>query len=124
MTERPNDDPLQALRDQLAATEEATARLARDTAESAGRARSEQIPPGGWEVPDSGSEASTELQALVGLFDTLRSMLPEDIQHQVADLIRQLLVLIRSLIDWWLSRLERGSRGRGGDAEVQDIPIA
>jgi len=124
MTDRPEDDPLQSLRDQLAATEEATARLARDTAESARRARSSRIPPGGWEVPRSGTEASTELQALIGLFDTLRSMLPEDIQRQLADLIRQLLVLIRSLIDWWLSRLERGPAGRAGDFEVQDIPIA
>jgi hypothetical protein len=114
-------DPLETLRAQLEATEEATARLARETAESARRARAGRAPGGGWDVPDSGREATTELQALVGLLDSLRAMLPEDIQRQLSELVRQLLLLVRSLIDWWLSRLERGTPGR--EVEVEDIPI-
>ncbi len=115
-------DPLESLRAQLEATEEATARLARETAESARRAQAGGVPPGGWEVPRSGREATSELQQLVDVFDRLRSMLPEDIQRQLSDLMRQLLLLVRSLIDWWLSRLDRGDPGR--EVEVEDIPIA
>jgi hypothetical protein len=106
----------------LEATEEATARLARETADSARAAQAGRTPAGGWEVPRSGREATSELQLLIDLFERLRSMLPEDIQRQLSDLVRQLLLLVRSLIDWWLSRLDRGDPGR--EVEVEDIPIS
>jgi hypothetical protein len=121
MSDPPARDPLEALRAQLEATEEATARLARDTAE-ARRTQSGRAPAGGWALPDSGREATSEIEALVRLFESLRSMLPEDIQHQLSELVRQLLLLLRSLIDWWLSRLDRGTPGR--EVEVEDIPIS
>ena len=114
-------DPLESLRAQLEATERATARLARETAESARREQGVGAPPGGWDVPGSGRDATSELALLVDLFDRVRSTLPEDIQRQLSDLVRQLLLLIRSLIDWWLSRLDRGDPGR--EVEVEDIPI-
>ena len=49
-------------------------------------------------------------------------MLPEDIQRQVTEIVRQLLLLVRALIDWWIARMDR--EGRGRDVAVQDIPIA
>jgi hypothetical protein len=112
------DDPLEALRDRIQATHDAAARLAEETARRARQA----VPSRGWETPASGAQATGELHALIELASAVRSMLPEDIQHQLAELVRQLLVLIRSLLDWWISRLEPGVRGR--DAEVEDIPIA
>jgi hypothetical protein len=118
MPEQRADDPLEALRQRIQSTHDAAARLAAETAQ---RAR-EAVPPRGWDAPRSGEQATRELQALIELADAVRSMLPEDVQRQLGELVRQLLVLIRSLLDWWISRLEPGGRGR--DAEVEDIPIA
>jgi hypothetical protein len=40
----------------------------------------------------------------------------------VSDVIRQVLLLLRAVIDFWVERLE-AARGAGGGVEVQDIPI-
>ena len=52
---------------------------------------------------------------------TLRDLVPADVQQQVADLLRQVLLLVRALIDRWLERLQDE---RGAEPEVEDIPIA
>jgi hypothetical protein len=149
MTDPAPDEPLEALRIRLEATQRAAERLVRETAEfasaergatgdpgsgkpgtgnpgagkpGAGKPRAGRVPPSGWEAPPSAKEASGELQALTGLFETLRSVLPEDIQRQVTEVVRQLLLLIRALIDWWIARMDRD--GRGKDVAVQDIPIS
>lgn len=124
MAESLPDDPLEELRTRLEATQRAAERLAQETVEAARRVRGPEagrVPPAGWEAPPSGAEASGELQALVALLDTLRGVLPEDLQHQLAEVVRQLLLLIRGLIDWWLSRLEPSQRGQ--ERPVEDIPI-
>jgi hypothetical protein len=51
----------------------------------------------------------------------VRDLLPEDIQRQITELMRQLLLLLRAVIDWAVSRIEGGPRGR--DVQVEDIPI-
>jgi hypothetical protein len=67
-------------------------------------------------------------------------VLPEDLREQLNDLLRQLLLVARALIDWWVSRLEApvgaepavgGSNGAGpsagaaaGSPRGEDIPIA
>jgi hypothetical protein len=115
-------DPLEVLRQRIDATHEAAVRLARETAESARAESAGRVPPKGWDVPRSGQDAASELQALIALADTLRGVLPEDIQHQLKELVHQLLVLLRSLIDWWITRIER--QGHGDEVEVEDIPIS
>ncbi|GAC1488265.1 MAG: hypothetical protein NVS1B9_08500 [Solirubrobacteraceae bacterium] len=77
------------------------------------------IPPAGWEPLRA--DAASELQALAQLFGTLRELLPADLQQQVTDLIRQLLILLRSLIDWAVSQIDGGVRGQ--EYEIEDIPI-
>jgi DNA-binding HxlR family transcriptional regulator len=52
----------------------------------------------------------------------VRELLPEDVQEQVTELIRQLLLVLRAMIDWAVARIERGPRGR--EIQVEDIPIA
>jgi hypothetical protein len=84
--------------------------------------RAGQTPPSGWDSPDAHREAATEIEALSKLFSTVRDLLPEDIQRQITELIRQLLLLLRAIIDWAVSRIEGGPRGR--DVQVEDIPIA
>jgi hypothetical protein len=107
-------DPLSDLRARLRATQEAAARLADDPP---------RVPPQGWATPPRSSEAGAndELAALVALVQALRDVVPPELQQQVAELIRQILVLIRALLDRWIERLEPE---RGSEPEVEDIPIA
>jgi hypothetical protein len=102
----PTEDPLDALRERIRATQEAAERLA-----------SEQHAPGD-------EDTAREAQALVALLQTLRDMVPPELWQQIRELIRQLLLLIRAIIDWWVDRIESHPPGpRGGAPPVEDIEI-
>jgi hypothetical protein len=121
MTEPTHGDPLDELRDRIQATREAAERLAGE-AHGATRARRErQPPPAGWAAPPGSDDTREELRALVGLIDTLRGLIPEELRQQLVDVIRQVLLLLRALIDWWVDRIETE---RGSEPEVEDIPIS
>jgi hypothetical protein len=68
------------------------------------------------------------MQALVALLHTLRDVVPDELWEQVREVIRQLLLLLRAILDLVVERLERpaGERAAGtaGEPAVQDIPIA
>jgi hypothetical protein len=106
-------DPLAGLRDQLRATREAAERLGREHG----------VPPQGWATPPrpGAATAHDELAALVALLHALRDLVPADLQQQLAEVVRQVLLLVRALIDRWLEHLEPE---RGAEPEVEDIPIA
>ena len=53
------------------------------------------------------------------VLDGLRRAAPRELQGQLTDLIREFLLTLRSLIDWYLERLDRPSR----EPEVENIPI-
>ncbi|HKE81150.1 MAG TPA: hypothetical protein VKB54_17675 [Solirubrobacteraceae bacterium] len=91
-------DPLTELRERVQAAQEAAERLA-------GEAR---------------HETRDELEALVGLLRTLRELVPAELQEQLTETIRQVLLLIRALIDFWVERLEAP---RPEAVEVEDIPV-
>jgi hypothetical protein len=57
--------------------------------------------------------------ALFVLLDGVRRAAPRDLQDQVTNLIREFLLTLRALIDWYLERLDRGPR----EPEVEEIPI-
>jgi hypothetical protein len=111
-------DPLGELRERLRATQEAAGRLA------GGDAR---VPPQGWAAasaagaPDGGAALNEELAALAAAVVALRELVPPELQQQVADLIRQVLLLVRAILDRWIERLEGE---RGAEPPVEDIPIA
>ena len=106
------NDPLEELRERVKATQEAAERI-----------MSEKAPPRGWASPPrAAGEASTEMQALMTLLESLRDLLPPELREQVTALVKQLLLVLRALIDWLVDRLERGPRGAA--PEVEDIPIA
>jgi hypothetical protein len=109
-------DPLGELRERLRATQEAAARLAGDEA---------RVPPQGWAAPPRGGDGSAglneDLAALAAAVAALRELVPPELQQQVADLVRQVLLLIRALLDRWIERLQAE---RGAEPEVEDIPIA
>jgi hypothetical protein len=99
-------DPLTELRERVRAAHAAAERLA-------GEARSQprEPPP---------REAHDDLDALVGLLRALRELVPPELQHQVSELIRQVLLLLRAIIDFWVQRLDAP---RAAEVEVRDIPI-
>src|SRR5262245_39309059 len=98
----PPADPLTDLRDRVNAAQAAAERLA-------GEARD-------WPR----REAADELDALVALLRTLRELVPAELQGQVTEVIRQVLLLVRAVIDYWVDRLETP---RGASIQVEDIPI-
>ena len=53
------------------------------------------------------------------VLDGLRRAAPREVQGQLTDLIREFLLTLRSLIDWYLERLDRPRR----EPEVENIPI-
>ena len=115
---RATPEALQALRERLQATQEAAQRLAEDAAGS-------KPPAAGWDVPRSAEQAGDELDALVALVASLRDLLPPELRAQLAELVRQLLLFVRAVLDWWIERIEHPERpasSRGDDAE--DIPIS
>lgn len=116
MTAMADPDPLEDLRAQVRATQEAAQRL-----------MDEAIPPGGWEAPRARTDAfGEEVEALASILQALRELLPPDLREQVTELIRQLLLVLRALIDRWVARLEAGAAERrpGADPPVEDIPIS
>lgn len=104
-------DPLSALREQIRATTAAAERLARETAE----AREHEVPPAGWASGGDQAARHQELQALVALVEALRDLVPDELKAQVRDVLRQLLLLARALIDWWVERVDGPAAGGPGD---------
>lgn len=117
---RTSPEALHALRERLQATQEAAQRLADEASQP-------RTPPAGWDVPRRAEEANDELEAIVGVIASLRDVLPDELRAQLADLVRQLLVFVRAVLDWWIDRMEGASdadaASDGGDGRVQDIPI-
>jgi hypothetical protein len=87
-------------------------------------ARARDVPPRGWAAAE-GEEArrtpgASELQALAGLRELTRQSLPPELTRQFLDALRQLLLAVRTLVDFWLERLDAQ---RETPPEVEDIPI-
>jgi hypothetical protein len=60
-----------------------------------------------------------DLAALFVVIDVLRRAFPRVLEDQLPTLLRELLLTLRSLIDWYLERLDRDSR----EPEIEEIPI-
>ena len=123
MADRPGDDPLDRLRERIAATQEAAERLAGEAAEARRLAGEGRVPPAGWATPSDREAQREELQALAALLQALRDLVPPELQQQVTDVIRQILLLIRAIIDWWVERLEGGRPPAPSEPADEEIPI-
>jgi hypothetical protein len=60
-----------------------------------------------------------DLSPLFAIVDALRRGLPRELQGQFTSLLREVLLTLRALIDWYLERLDRGER----KPEVEEIRI-
>jgi hypothetical protein len=120
------DDALSRLERRLDAASEAAERLLAD-ADAAARA-TRQPPPSGWQQPrpkadgESGGAGlfGSDTDLLLGLLAAVRDRIPAELQQRLAEAVREVLLALRALIDWYLER----TGGRASEpAEVQDIPI-
>jgi len=122
-----SDDPLRELRDNLAATQAAAERLAREAAHARAQDAEGRIPPSGWATPEEHAERRDEVQALLGLLEALRSLVPAELQAQLREVTRQVLLLVRAVVDWWLERVGPGATAASPPAtpamRLQEIPI-
>ena len=89
-----------------------------------------QIPPQGWASGQERSETAEEIHALVSILSALRAVVPDDLWEQVREIVRQLLLVLRALLDLVVERLGAEERGAGragatrpGASGLQDIPI-
>ena len=57
--------------------------------------------------------------ALFTMLDGMRRMAPRELEDQLTSLIREFLLTLRSLIDWYLERLDRPRQ----EPKIEDIPI-
>lgn len=80
-----------------------------------------ETPPSGWAANDPAREIGGELRALVELVESLQGLLPAELRDQLHEVIRQILLLARAVIDWLVERMQ--SEPPEPPAEVQDIPI-
>jgi len=69
--------------------------------------------------PPRSAQPRLDLRPLFMLLDAVRRGLPRDLEEQFTALIRELLMTLRALIDWYLERLER----RPSEPRIEDIPI-
>ena len=69
--------------------------------------------------PPPPPRSGPDFSALFILLDGLRRAAPVDLQERLTSLIREALLTLRSLIDWYLDRLD----GRPREPEVEDIRI-
>ena len=122
-------DPLESLSERVRHAQETAERLVREANAEAQRAADEgagearRPPPRGYAVPeDEGGRSTTaDLQALVALLDLGRTLVPPELREQIAQLVREILLLVRAIVDWYIERLDQG---RKAPVEVQDIPIS
>ena len=110
-------EPLDAVRDAERLVREATER-----AEQLAGA----VPPRGFEDPRpsraDAAPAFPDLSALSGLLELARTSLPPDLERQLAQALRELLIALRAVLDYSIDRLEPGPPPPS--TTVEDIPIS
>jgi hypothetical protein len=118
-----DNDPLTRLEERLDRASEAAERLLAEAAAAAVR----RPPPAGWQraQPEDGeaeaqSALGNEIELLLEALHSLGDRIPPDLQRRLGEALRELLLAVRALIDWYL---ERGERRHGEPSEVEDIPI-
>jgi hypothetical protein len=97
-------------------------REAQRAAEDAVRAAGGEVPPRGWAAPGDGHSgpAFPDLAGIAALLEALRGSVPPELGRQLADALRGLLVALRSVLDYYIARLERPDPD---PVRVEDIPV-
>lgn len=118
---RPLRDPLAELRERLEATREAAEQLAGEAADAMRAGRDGEDPGPGWRTTEEREALRDDVASLAATLGTLAELVPEELRSQLAEVLRQVLLLVRALIDWLVERLPQT---RGAAPVVQDIPLS
>jgi hypothetical protein len=103
--------------DEAYADAERLIREAQRAAEEAART----VPPRGWSsAGEERTPPAFDLSQLAALVESLRGVVPPELAHQLAEALRQLLLALRAVLDWYIARLEGGEEP---ERDVQDIPV-
>lgn len=124
-------DVLEELRERLRATQDAAERIAGRVGAAGSHVAPEGeshdgIPPQGWAAHGDDQQPNVdEIESLLTALRSLRDLLPEELQEQLRETIRNVLLLIRGILDLALHRLETGELpAPPPPAEAaEDIPI-
>ena len=96
-------------------------RLVREAQRAAEEAAARTVPPRGWSVPGEERGASfPDLGQLTAFIESLRGIVPPELARQLADALRELLIALRAVLDWYIARLEPPEPP---DSDIQDIPV-
>ena len=127
------EEVLRRLEERLDQASETAQRLMAEAAEAAARRqqadreedgqRGTRPPPSGWQTPKGEGPrptAGAELDALIGAIRSLRELVPPEVVQRLAEAVKEVLLALRALIDWYIERLERR---RAEPPPVEDIPI-
>ena len=120
MPDEAQEDALRALEERLARASDAAERLVR---EATGAGQPRRPPPAGWQsAPEEPAArgAATEFETLLAAVRSLGELIPPEVAERLIAALRELLLALRALIEWYLERLDRRRRE---PPEVQDIPI-
>ena len=121
----PERDDLDAVRAHLDEAHAAADRLVREAQRQAEEAGAEAVPPRGWDSRGQQRRrrppGPTSGRCCCSL-DAVRDAIPAELSRQLAEALRDLLVALRALLDWYLERLGEPGPRRGG-VEVEDIPL-
>jgi hypothetical protein len=120
----PADHALREVRAHLDEAHAAADRLVQEAqrqADDAGGEPAARVPPSGWESA-GGDAAAPDLRALMLLIEAVRDKVPAELSRQLAAALRELLVALRALLDWYIERLGDPAERRS-EPEVEDIPL-
>jgi hypothetical protein len=125
-TEQPPEDMLRRLERRLdeasAAAERLIAEAAAEAATSAANGKRDQPPPAaGWQIPsDEPRPPNRDAELIAEVIGRLRNLIPPELQQRLVAALREVLLALRALLDWYIERLERR---RAEPVEIRDIPI-
>jgi hypothetical protein len=125
LPERRDQEALHAVRAHLDEAHAAADRLVREAqrqAEEASGTPRQAVPKRGWAAPGDEAPAVPDLQALTTLLAMVRDAVPPELSRQLAEALRQLLLALRALLDWYIEKLGEPAPG-SARVEVEDIPL-
>lgn len=128
------EEALRRLEERLDSASETAQRLMAEAAAAAARrgrqdepepedVGSTRPPPAGWQTPESDSShrsPGAELDSLIRAIRSLREFVPPEVLQRLGEAVKEVLLALRALIDWYIERLERR---RTEPPPVEDIPI-
>jgi hypothetical protein len=107
--------------DEAHAAADRLVREAQTRAEEAAREAAADVPPRGWEAPHGErTTALPDLAPLLALIEAARRTVPPELTRRLAEALRELLLAVRAVLDWYIERLETPT---AEPTPVEDIPI-